>query len=609
MNDFERIVDAIDVIEWAKRSLPDLKRVGTVWQSRCIFHTEKTGSLTIYSDGFKCFSCQKSGNIFDLDMQLNNHTKAEALIELARYAGITLEPLSPEHKAKQDRRERLYALMEEACTYYQGQLFLAQGSEALSYLMDKRSLSHGTIVSARLGYSVLSHDDIIRHLTRQGYSYHEMLQSRIISCKDKDETTVWDFFRNRVMIPIRDHKGRIVAFSGRAMDGSNPKYLHNATSDIFEKSKIIHRMPLNRSTMAPEATRDTIIVVEGTIDPITALNRDIYNIASIMGTSISDEQLTLLCAGGITRLVFCLDNDMAGHAALRRLVEKHMHTASDKGVDLYAMNVPHGKDADDTLREMPELWASAVDSARPVTEVLIDRTITALGFDPTPAEMSKTARDLLPILKNSNPFAQKVAIQYLADKVDLAYTDLKSWIEPQIHVLPRHINAPMHMPPNLPTVELKVLHGILVNEDPQRWLDRANIVLGKMPFPKACTPLNADDFTSKPCRDLMRIILEMAARERPFDGLVAAHIGTGPLSEVYGRATCTPDVQAVFASHDARPAFVQSHDDFLQAVYLLRYLKLAVDITHKRTLPEDLVEWSRAKLYLWQMVQKGYVLL
>jgi DNA primase catalytic core len=606
MNDDFRIVkDAIPFIPYVERHGGEVKRSGTHHKTRCIFHDDHDPSLVLYEDSYHCFACHASGDVIDYAMKLNNWDKATALTELAREYNITLTPLSAEHAAKQGRRERLYALMNDAAEYYDALLYT--GGPRLNYLIKDRGLSEDTIKAAKMGYAP-GNMVLYKQMIQLGYTFQDLLDTGLI--KQGDERP-YDTFSNRIVIPIYDHKGRIVAFSGRAMSKDHsPKYLHNATTEIFDKSKIIHMTPMSRVKNTQGQSLDTLVVVEGTLDPISALNRGFVNIASLLGKSMSDDQLLLLCAPGITRLVFCLDNDQAGHTALRRLVEKHMHVAASKGVDLYAMQAPFGKDPDDTFREKPELWQPAVDAARPVTEVLIDREVTALGASPTPGSLSKMARELLPILKSDNPFAQKRAVQYLADKVDIAYNDLKAWLDP-IRVLPRPVNAPMSMAkyPNLPSVELKVLHGILVNEDPQRWLDRANAVLGKMPFPKACGSLSQNDFTDTRTRGIMVLITTATSKGiRPFDDEVRMQIGNGHLNETYYRATCAPEVQAVFAVSDQRPAFVLSYDDFLKAVYLLRHLRLAADITHKRIPGTDLVEWVKCKLYLWQLAQKGYAL-
>ena len=610
-DDFSRVKDAINLADYIGRYAP-LKRAGQWMTCNCPLpgHDDKTPSFQVKEDRWICRGkCGIGGDIFDFVEHMHGWTLQESLIELARYAGVTLEPLSPEHKAKQDKRERLYALMAWAANEYHNLLKSDAGRYARTYLTSKRGLLWQTLESANIGYALDKWNYLSEQLSLD-YSQDELLSSGL--SKRGDDGKLYDTFRNRIMIPIRDHKGRIVAFTGRAMgQDQQPKYLHNATIEgVFEKSKIIHRMPTNQSTKAIGAFSE-LVIVEGSLDPISGANRGIYNIASLLGKSMTDEQFALLCQSGVERLVFCLDNDQAGHEALKRLVVKHMHAATDKGIDLYAMCAPFGKDPDDTFREKPELWQPAVDSACPVVDVLLECESASLPKDPTPGQKQVWGVKLLPLLKGANGFVNEDNIKRLASFLGSSIETIEGWTRTQqapFTVLKGDARAvPQY--PNLPSLELKVLHGILVNEDPQRWIDRANIVLRKMPYEKACKPLDADDFTSKPTRDLMLIILEMAKRERPFDGLVAAHIGNGPLHEVYYRATCAPEVQAVFASHDARPPFVQTHDDFLRDVYQLRALRLKVDITHKRIPGTDLVEWTKARMYLEQLARIGWVLI
>jgi DNA primase catalytic core len=601
MTDFDRTKDAIDIVRWAEHNGMTIKRAGTAHKAVCIFHDDHDPSLTFYPDtcSYHCFACHADGDIFDLAMKLCNWTKAEALNELARYAGITLEPLTPEHKAKQERRERLYALMAEAAEYYDA--LLCTGGPSLGYLTKTRGLSPETIKAAQIGFAP-GNLVLYKQMTQLGYTFQDLLDTGMIK---QGDNRPYDTFSNRIVIPIRDHKGRIVAFSGRAMSPDHgPKYLHNATTEIFDKSSVVHKMPLNRTTIGFKAS-DTTVVVEGTIDPITGANAGVYNIASQMGTSLSDQQLDLLCAHGVTRLVFCLDNDTAGETALRRLVEKHIHRAAEKGVALYAMTAPYGKDADDTLREHPEMWQAAVDAAPPVVDVLIARELAKHGSSITGVQKSNVARALLPILKSDNPFIQQENIATLSRETGVSIDSLESWLigRDKIHVLPKQTSAtPLFA--NLPSLELIVLHGLIVNEDPQRWLDRANAVLGLMPFPKACAPLSQNDFSDKHTSGVMAMITTAVSKGiRPFDDEIQTQIGRGVFCEAYERALYTPEAQSVFATHDKRLAFKLDYPDFLRAVYRLRHLKLDMDIKHQRIPGSDLVEWVKARMYLWGMIQ------
>lgn len=583
MSDFERVKSSVDIVSYIQSNV-SLKKTGKDYKALCPFHPEKTPSFTVnpQTQQWKCWgACGVGGSVIDFAMKFHHMTELEALQEVARFAGITLEPLSPEHKVKQDKRERLYALMEAAVKFFQKHLY--DNDDALDYLYGTRKLSLETIEHAQIGYAPFEWQRLIPYLKSCGYTEQEMIDSGM--SKRNKEDNLYDTFRNRLMIPIRDHKGRIVAFSGRAMDKKDePKYLHNennATTGIFEKSKIIHRMPLNQSTIGFKAS-DVIVMVEGSIDPVSALNCGVYNIASLLGKSLSDEQLTLLCKTGAKRLVFCLDKDDAGRKALRNLTEKHITRLASQGIELYAMFAPHGKDPDDTFREMPHLWQPAVDAAQSVVSVLIDLEIATLGANATAAEKSKLARDLLPILKSDNPFVEEENLKTLADKIGIPYQELKAWAHPYLHIMPKF--APVAVQPlqEIP-LEIAILRGILVNED-HHWLARANAVLNclapvERELPYALGPLTAADFTHGDYKQLMTMIVEDHAG-------MDERIRKTPLFDVYYRITVKPLLTSAFEADTPINQAQDSYEEFIGKVLRLRLNRLKVDMKQGKNVRE-----------------------
>lgn len=512
MSDFDRVKQSINLADYIGRYAP-LKRAGTVMQCCCPLpgHNDKTPSFQVKDDHWICRGkCGAHGDIFDFVQLMHGWDKQEALQELARFAGITLEPLSPEAKQKQDKTARLYALMDDACRIYQTGLWADIGARALGYLQAKRGLTEESLRLTKIGYAPDRYNSLSIMLKDLGYTDDEIITAGM--CKRNDKGDLYDTFRNRIMIPIRDHKGHVVAFSGRDMGDKGPKYLHNATNDIFRKSEIVHRMPSNPTKMGADAFK-TIIAVEGTIDPVSALNRGFYNVVSLLGKSLSEAQIGTLQKMGMERFVFCLDRDEAGRSAVRTLTEKHVSALASKGIELYAMFAPHGKDPDDTFREMPHLWQPAVDAARPVVEVLIDMDLSALGENATAAQKSKMAGDLLPVLKSDDPFVEDENFKILSSRTGIAVEALKNWAKPRMELLSKP--APVFAPAvstvsGLPTTEEWVLHGIIVNEH-EDWLTRANnrlFVASVDTMPYALAPLSLQDFTEPSSRRLMELILK-----------------------------------------------------------------------------------------------------
>jgi DNA primase len=572
MSDFDLVKSQVDIVSYIQTNV-SLKKAGSVYRALCPFHAEKTPSFTVNpkTQQWKCWgACGVGGSVIDFAMKYHHMTESEALQDVASFANIQLTPLNRE---KADKKERLYALMEAATEIYQGILFGITGKPYLKYLQEDRGLSIETIKAARIGYAPPGGIDVIK-----GFTHQDMVDVGMIVVPD--EGAPYQRFWSRIMIPIRDHKGRVVAFTGRATTANKTKYMHNATTDIFEKSKIIHRMPLNQSTIGFKAF-DTIIVVEGTIDPLTGANAGFHNIASQMGTSLSDEQLDILCKGETKRLIFCLDNDAAGDTALRRLVEKHIHRAAAKGVALYAMTAPYGKDADDTLREHPEMWQGAVDAARPVVEVLVTREFKKLGDQATGAEKSNLARELLPILRSDDPFIQQENIAILSRQTDLPIDTLEAWLigQSKIRVLPKIVLPTTQEPP----LETSILWGIIFNAH-DGWLQRANAALIRLspldkPLLYAFAPLNALDFTHAPYQDLMGKVAS------GLDELEQTVINTH-LESVYRRVMFAPPVTSMFKADmpDEQPR--ETCDEFIDNVLLLRLNRLKADMVARKNFGE-----------------------
>jgi DNA primase len=580
-NDFQRIKDAINLADYIGRYAP-LKRAGTVMQCCCPLpgHNDKSPSFQVKGDGWICRGkCDAYGDIFDFVERYHGWDKQQALEELARYAGITLQPLTPEHKAQADKRERLYALMEDAVGLFEQARRASEN--ATMYLTKTRGLSLETINAARIGYGPDQWGWLVDRLRNAGYSHREMIDAGVVSQKDKnDESTIWDRFRNRIVIPTRDSRGRVVAFTGRAMsDGQDPKYMHNATTDIFQKSSIIHRMPEFAPTRGVEGAQ-TVVIVEGSFDPISAANRGVLNIASLMGKECTDAQIELLCKTGAKRLVFCLDRDESGRKALRTLTLKHKAALVVKGVELYAMFAPHGKDPDDTFRGKPELWQPAVDAAQPVVKVLVGLEVDALGTNPTAMQKSTLARELLPILKSDDPFVQQENIEDLARAIHISVDNLTAWLisQSQIRVMPKAVPATQE-----PPLETSILWGIIFNAH-DGWLQRANAALIRLspldkPLPYAFAPLNALDFTHAPYQDLMGKVAS------GLDELEQTVINTH-LESVYRRVMFAPPVTSMFKADmpDEQPR--ETCDEFIDNVLLLRLNRLKADMVARKNFGE-----------------------
>lgn len=565
-DDKDRVKQAIDIVSYIQTNGITLKKESRLFVGLCPFHSEKHGSFTVYPEtqSYHCFGCHVDGDIFTFAMKRNHWTFPEALEELARYANITLEPLSPAIKEKQDKRERQYTILAEAAKIYQGYLSRYEGQAAERYLTHTRGLSMETIKEAQIGYALPHIRDIVDPLRAMGYSQSELAEVGILSQDKEDKSTFYAMFRNRAMIPLRDHRGRVVGFVGRALNpDDNPKYLTGSATDLFQKSDLIYR-PTSRVKNAQGEAQHTIVVVEGQMDAISALNRGFENVVAQMGSTLTERQMDQICKGNPARVVFCLDKDDAGRKALRTLTEKHITRLASKGITLLAMFSPHGKDPDDCFRERPDLWEPAVTAARPVVDVLIDLEWAKLGDRPSAVDISKMVNELLPILKSDNLFIENENIHTLARKTGVAFDRLKNWLAPQMHVMDKPSPAPKVETIGLPTNEEWVLHGILRNEA-DAWLTRANsclLIASDSPMPYALAPLSAQDFTDAQ----LRRFFEICAKSQAAETMIRANIDK-PLEALYERIKHLDEIGQQFG-------LTFDYDVFIERVYELRLARL-----------------------------------
>ena len=236
----EQIKDANDIVSVVSEHVA-LKKRGKNYWGCCPFHNEKTPSFSVAPEkGFYyCFGCHASGNVIKFLMELDHLTFVEVLERLANRANILLPEakLSPEQRARDERRKKLYEACDLAATFFHNCLTqTSMGKVGLDYLK-KRGLTKETIEQFKLGFAPDGWDKLYRAFHERGIDDSILLELNLVRKNQKGQ--FYDFFRNRIMFPIMDGKGRVVAFGGRVMDDSTPKYLNSPESSIFEKGKIL----------------------------------------------------------------------------------------------------------------------------------------------------------------------------------------------------------------------------------------------------------------------------------------------------------------------------------------------------------------------------------
>ena len=429
----QEIKDRLDVVTVIGRYVP-LKKSGSSYKGLCPFHSEKTPSFHVFphTGTWKCFGCGAGGDIFTFVEKKENLPFPDVLRMLAREAGVRLEEPRPEVR---DAMERLRDLHVQAASYFQGQLLAGQeGKRAREYL-ERREINQETIEKFQLGYARDSWEHLITHLKSKGFTLEEIIQGGLAI--PRESGGAYDRFRNRLIIPIRDAQGRVIAFGGRILDAGEPKYLNSPQTPIFDKSQVIYGLDVAKRAIR---SKDQVVLVEGYMDVISAHQRGFKNVVAAMGTSITPQQIKILSRYS-RNFIFALDADAAGARAAWRGIQIVQETLSEQGVLTPTSRgfrsekrmlarvgiaiMPEGQDPDDVLRQNPEMWRSLIENAVPVVDYTIQQT--AQQFDLTTAEgKSQFVQEVLPTLsKIGDPIQRRHYLGKVAGIVRVRESDIE----------------------------------------------------------------------------------------------------------------------------------------------------------------------------------------
>ncbi len=434
----DEIKARIDIVDYIQKYVP-LKRAGKTWKACCPWHQEKTPSFSVDPDrqSFRCFgACATGGDVIGFAMRHHGWSFGEALQELGKLAGIEVEKQSPEQRQNSERLDMLRGLMSTAAEEYHNALVSANTNvegqaDVLRYTREKRGFSDATITAFKIGYAPPGWTHMLDHLKTLGYSEADVIEVGL-AVKNEDSGRVYDRFRNRLMIPIRDERGRVIGFGARALSAEdNPKYLNSPQTPLFDKSRTLFGLDTAKTSIRET---EVAVIVEGYMDGIQAHQAGFKNVVAQMGTAMTETQLRLLTRSA-KRIILALDSDAAGQSATRRSLETARTTLqADFGgrlsVDIRVLQIPGAKDPDDLIRETPERWADLVANALPVADFVIDMEVATLPPNSSIVEREAVARSLLPLLSASeNMLYTRDNIQKLARRTLIREEDLYKWAQ------------------------------------------------------------------------------------------------------------------------------------------------------------------------------------
>lgn len=371
-----------------------LKRAGREYKGLSPFKVEKTPSFTVNDQkGFyHCFASGEHGDIFKFVMATEGLSFPEAVERLAQEAGVALPKPDARDEAREDERMRLLALMEAAAKFFEEELRGPLGGEARRYI-DKRGLKRETLEHFRIGYAPNSKSALKEHLAKAGFTLEEMVASGMLISGD-DIPVAYDRFRHRLMFPIGDAKGRVVAFGGRALDpDQNAKYLNSPETPLFHKGHLLFNAHRAR---APAHDKERVIAVEGYMDVISLAEAGFMEAVAPLGTALTEDQLKLLWRMA-PEPILCFDGDSAGKRAAFRAVDTALPLLQP-GASLMFAFLPDGLDPDDLVRQQgPAALDACLGRARPLVDVLFEREWAGRDWS-TPerrAGLEKTLKGLI----------------------------------------------------------------------------------------------------------------------------------------------------------------------------------------------------------------------
>ena len=416
----EEIKYRCDIVDVISGYVP-LKRAGSNYNGLCPFHSERTPSFTVFpsTKSFYCFGCGAGGDVVTFIMKRENLEYRAALEFLANRAGITIpEDKSDGYSAGVVKRERVLSMNREAAKFFHACLYSEVGAAGLQYLT-KRGLSGATIKHFGLGFAPESFGALTDFLQKKGYTPDEMKAAFLCGISQKTGRP-FDYFRNRVIFPIIDVTGNVVAFGGRVMDDSVPKYLNTSDTPAFKKSRNLFALNFAKASCA-----ERMILCEGYMDVIACHAHGFENAVATLGTAITPDQARIM-SKYTKQVIISYDSDEAG----QRATSKAMKLLAEVGLDVRILRIPGAKDPDEFLKvngaTANEKFRLLLDQSRAGFDFKLESVLSRHDVE-QPDEKVKAASELCRIISESHSESEReVYIGVVSERLGLPRDSLRN---------------------------------------------------------------------------------------------------------------------------------------------------------------------------------------
>ena len=407
IDDVRQSNDIVDVISQYVR----LKRSGRNYFGLCPFHNEKSPSFSVSPEKqiFHCFGCGVGGNVFTFLTKIEGINFVEAVQLLAERANIQLPTLENNvDSAKEALKAKVYKVNEFTAKYYHENLYRPESKIAQEYIK-KRKLSNETLKSFQIGFSG-KFDELYKELKKQGFEDREILESGLVNKNERGQYI--DRYRNRLMFPICDVRGRVIAFGGRVLDDSKPKYINSPENVVYSKGR--HLYGLNVAKKYDIKKR--LLIVEGYMDVVSLHQRDIHNVVASLGTALTQQQGYLL-RNNTEQIILSYDSDEAGQTAKVRAME----ILQNMGCDIRVLQMEGAKDPDEyVIKYGNARFQNLVDKAISVIEFKVKILRQSLNLDSTNDKIKFLNEIAKLIAKIDNSMEREVYIEKIAKEYDVS---------------------------------------------------------------------------------------------------------------------------------------------------------------------------------------------
>lgn len=483
MDDVAKVRERVDIVSLISEYIP-LKKMGRNFKALCPFHTEKTPSFVVSPERqiWHCFGgCSKGGDAFAFLMEYEKLEFVEALRILAKKAGVELSSSSFQ-TGLTAKKEKIYVLNKIALEFYHFVLTKhPAGKQALNYLLNDRKIDIRLIETFKLGFSPKSGTALSDYLiNKKKYKKEDLIEASLaFDASTGSGSRALDFFKNRLMFPLFDHRNNVVGFSGRAIDTnySGGKYINSRETPVYHKGSMFFGLNMAKDEIKEQYLG---IVVEGEFDAIALYSIGFKNVIAIKGTALTEDQVNLL-SRFTQNISLCFDQDQAGYEATKRSLKE----LEKKGFSIYTIVITNGKDADEAIKNDPFAFKKAVKEKVSVYDYIFTHTF-ALYNKNTIDGKRQISNELLPIIHNiENEIIKEHYLKKLSTELDTSYESLTRELEriAKKEIVNKDIVfEKKDKRGRREILEEYILALIIQNENPKEALERAQKILQDYKF-------------------------------------------------------------------------------------------------------------------------------